>query len=233
MVLDKVVTDGLIPTIDAIKSKLDQPIALGYCNSGVVIESFDEYFKAGDRVVSNGFHAEVVRVPKNLCVKIPDNVDDESAAFTVLGAISLQGIRLVNPTIGECVVVSGLGLVGLLTVQMLIANGCRVLGIDYDSSRCDLARKFGADVVNLSKDEDPLSAANSFSRGRGVDAVIIAASSKSDEVMHQAAEMCRKRARIVLVGVVGLNLKRDDFFKKEISLSEIFLIPKEITDIFL
>ena len=217
MVLDKVVTDGLIPTIDAIKSKLDQPIALGYCNSGVVIESFDEYFKAGDRVVSNGFHAEVVRVPKNLCVKIPDNVDDESAAFTVLGAISLQGIRLVNPTIGECVVVSGLGLVGLLTVQMLIANGCRVLGIDYDSSRCDLARKFGADVVNLSKDEDPLSAANSFSRGRGVDAVIIAASSKSDEVMHQAAEMCRKRARIVLVGVVGLNLKRDDFFKKEIS----------------
>ena len=217
MVLDKVVTDGLIPTIDAIKSKLDQPIALGYCNSGVVIESFDEYFKAGDRVVSNGFHAEVVRVPKNLCVKIPDNVDDESAAFTVLGAISLQGIRLVNPTIGECVVVSGLGLVGLLTVQMLIANGCRVLGIDYDSSRCDLARKFGADVVDLSKDEDPLSMANNFSRGRGVDAVIIAASSQSDEVIHQAASMCRKRARIVLVGVVGLNLKRDDFFKKEIT----------------
>lgn len=217
MVVDKVFTDGFKPTIEAIRSKLDQPMALGYCNSGIVIESQDDSFKIGDRVVSNGYHAEVVRVPRNLCVKIPDNVDYESAAFTVLGSISLQGIRLVNPTIGECVVVSGLGLVGLLTVQMLIANGCRVLGIDYDSSRCDLARKFGADVVDLSKGEDPLSIANNFSRGRGVDAVIIAASSKSDEVIHQAAEMCRKRARIVLVGVVGLNLKRDDFFKKEIT----------------
>ena len=217
MVLDKVRSDGLFPTLDAVKSKLDQPLPLGYCNSGVVLESGAEGFESGDRVVSNGNHAEVVRVPKNLCAKIPDEVDDESAAFTVLAAIGLQGIRLINPTLGETIVVSGLGLIGLLSVQMLRANGCRVLGIDFDSHRCELARKFGAETVDLSKGEDPVAIAQGFSRGRGVDGVVVAASTQSDEVMHQAAEMCRKRGRIVLVGVVGLNLRRDDFFKKEIS----------------
>ncbi len=217
MVLNKVRTDGLFPTLDAVKSKLDQPLPLGYCNSGVILESAAEGFESGDRVVSNGYHAEVVRVPKNLCAKIPDEVDDESAAFTVLAAIGLQGIRLINPTLGETIVVSGLGLIGLLSVQMLRANGCRVLGIDFDSRRCELARKFGAETADLSKGEDPVAIALAFSRGRGVDGVVIAASSQSDEVLHQAAEMCRKRGRIVLVGVVGLNLRRDDFFKKEIS----------------
>jgi len=216
MVLDKVKTDGLLATIDAVRSKLDQPLPLGYCNAGVVLESGVAEFSKGDRVVSNGNHAEVVRVPKNLCAKIPDQVDDESAAFTVLAAIGLQGIRLIQPTLGEAVVVSGLGLIGLMTVQMLQANGCRVLGIEFDSTRCELARKFGAEIVDLSKGEDPVAVAEAFSRGRGVDAVIVAAATKSDEVMHQAAEMCRKRGRIVLVGVVGLNLRRDDFFKKEI-----------------
>lgn len=217
MVLDKVKTDGLFQTLDAVKSKLDQPLPLGYCNAGVVLESSVDGFEAGDRVVSNGNHAEVVRVPKNLCARIPDEVDDESAAFTVLAAIGLQGIRLVNPTLGETFVVSGLGLIGLLCVQMLRANGCRVIGIDFDTSRCELARQFGAETVDLSEGEDPIAVAQSFSRGRGVDGVIVAASTQSDEVMHQAAEMCRKRARIVLVGVVGLNLRRDDFFKKEIA----------------
>ena len=217
MVLNKVQTDGLLSTIEAVRSKLDQPIPLGYCNAGVVLESGVVGYKSGDRVVSNGNHAEVVRVSKNLCAKIPDGVDDESAAFTVLGAIGLQGIRLINPTLGETVVVSGLGLVGLMTVQMLKANGCRVLGIDFDSSRCALAREFGAETVDLSLNEDPATVAMSISRGRGVDAVIVAAATQSDELMHQAAEMCRKRGRIVLVGVVGLNLRRDDFFKKEIT----------------
>jgi len=217
MVLDKIKTDGLFPTLDAVKSKLDQPLPLGYCNAGVVLESGVDGFEIGDRVVSNGNHAEVVRVAKNLCAKIPENVDDESASFTVLAAIGLQGIRLANPTLGETFVVSGLGLIGLLCVQMLRSNGCRVIGIDYDSSRCELARQFGADTVDLSKGEDPLEVANIISRGRGVDGVIVAAATQSDEVMHQAAEMCRKRARIVLVGVVGLNLRRDDFFKKEIT----------------
>ena len=216
-VLDKVKTDGLAPTLDAVRNKLDQPLPLGYCNAGVVLESGVEGFAPGDRVVSNGHHAEVVRVPKHLCARIPDGVDDESAAFTVLGAIGLQGIRLVNPTLGEAVVVSGLGLIGLLTVQMLRANGCRVLGVDFDTRRCELARKFGADAVDLSQGEDPVSAALAFSRGRGVDAVIVTASTRSDQLMHEAAEMCRKRGRIVLVGVVGLNLRRDDFFKKELT----------------
>lgn len=216
-VLDKVRTDGLLQTIDTVRSKLDQPLPLGYCNAGVILDSGVEGFEVGDRVVSNGNHAEVVRVPKNLCAKIPDEVDDESAAFTVLAAIGLQGIRLINPTLGETIVVSGLGLIGLLCVQMLRANGCRVLGIDFDSQRCAFARQFGAETVDLSQNQDPIAIAHAFSRGRGVDGVIVAAATKSDEVMHQAAEMCRKRGRIVLVGVVGLNLRRDDFFKKEIT----------------
>ena len=217
MVLNKVVTDGLMPTIDAVRSKLDQPLPLGYCNAGVVLSSNVEGFEVGERVVSNGNHAEVVSVPGNLCVKIPKEVSDEAAAFTVLGAIGLQGIRLLKPTIGESVVVTGLGLIGLLCVQMLRANGCRVLGIDYDSKKCELARKFGAETVDLSIGEDPVIISQGFSRGRGVDGVLVTAATQSDEVMHQSAEMCRKRGRIILVGVVGLNLRRDDFFKKEIT----------------
>lgn len=216
-VLAKIKTDGLMPTIDAVRSKLDQPLPLGYCNAGVILESSVNGFEAGDRVVSNGNHAEVVRIPENLCAKIPDEVDDESAAFTVLGAIGLQGIRLIQPTLGEAIVVTGLGLIGLMSVQMLRANGCRVLGIDFDSHKCELARQFGAETVDLSKGEDPLIAAQHFSRGRGVDGVLITAASQSDDIMHQSAEMCRKRGRIVLVGVVGLNLRRDDFFQKEIT----------------
>ncbi len=216
-VLSKIKTDGLLATLDAVRSKLDQPLPLGYCNAGIVLESSAEEFKKGDRIVSNGHHAQVVRVPRNLCAKIPDNVDDESAAFTVLASIGLQGIRLINPTLGETIVVSGLGLIGLLTVQMLKANGCRVLGIDFDTERCELARQFGAETVDLSKGEDPIAAASNFSKCEGVDGVIIAAATQSDEVIQQAAQMCRKRGRVVLVGVVGLNLRRDDFFKKEIT----------------
>ncbi len=217
MVLDKIKTDGLQPTIDAVRSKLDQPLPLGYCNVGTVLDNGGSEFEAGQRVVSNGNHSEVVRVPKNLCARIPDEVDDDSAAFTVLGAIALQGVRLTAPTLGEAVVVTGLGLIGLLTVQILRANGCRVLGIDFDPKKCELAKIFGAEVVNLSNGEDPIARANSFSRGRGVDAVIITASTKTSEPVSQAANMCRKRGRIVLVGVVGLELSRADFYEKEIS----------------
>lgn len=217
LVLDKVKTDGLAPTISAVRSKLDQPLPLGYCNVGRVIEAPGTNFKSGQRIVSNGNHAEVVRVPQNLCARIPDEVDDETAAFTVIGAIALQGIRLVSPTVGETVVVTGLGLIGLLSVQLLRANGCRVMGIDFDSSRCELARKFGAVTVDLSKGEDPIARAAVFSRGRGVDGVVITASTKSNEPISQAAKMCRKRGRIVLVGVVGLELSRADFFEKELT----------------
>jgi len=186
---------------------------------GSVIEvgSGIEGFQIGDRVASNGHHAEVVRVPGNLCALIPENVSDEAAAFTVIGAIALQGIRLVQPTLGETVVVTGLGLIGLMTVQLLRAQGCRVLGIDLDSSRVALAREFGAEGVDLSCGQDPLKVAEAYSRGRGVDAVIITASTKSNEPVSQAAKMCRKRGRIVLVGVTGLELSRADFFEKELS----------------
>ena len=217
MVLDKVKTDGLSATFDAVKSKLDQPLPLGYCNVGKILDGSDTGFKKGARVISNGHHAEVVRVAKNLVADIPDEVDDESAAFTVLGAIAMQGIRLVKPTVGETIVVTGLGLIGLLTVQILKANGCRVLGIDFDSAKCELAKQFGAEVVDLSKDQDPIVMAKAYSRARGVDAVIITASSKSNDIVHQAATMCRQRGRIVLVGVVGLELNRADFYEKELT----------------
>jgi predicted dehydrogenase/threonine dehydrogenase-like Zn-dependent dehydrogenase len=217
MVLGKIKTDGLIPTIDAVKSKLDQPLPLGYCNVGKVLDNGGTGFDVGTRVVSNGNHAEVVRVPKNLCAKVPDNVDDESAAFTVLGAIGLQGVRLINPTLGECVVVTGLGLIGLITVQLLRANGCRVLGLDFDSAKCELASKLGAETVDLSKGEDAIKIAEAFSRGRGVDAVIITASTKSSEPLSQAATMCRQRGRIVLIGVIGQEISRADFFAKELT----------------
>lgn len=221
MVVDKVRTDGLLPTIQAVQSKLDQPLAMGYCNVGevVAIGPGVKTFRVGDRVASNGKHAEVVSVPVNLCAKIPDGVEDDAAAFTVLGAIALQGIRLVRPTLGESVVVTGLGLIGLLTVQLLRAHGCRVLGIDFDPRRLELARGFGAEVVNLERSQDPVDVARSFARGRGVDAVIIAASTKSSAPVHQAAQMCRKRGRIVLVGVTGLELSRADFYEKELSFS--------------
>ncbi|MCO4095151.1 MAG: Gfo/Idh/MocA family oxidoreductase [Acidovorax sp.] len=219
MVLDKVRTDGLMPTIEAVRNKLDQPLPMGYCNVGQVVEvgSGVSGFAVGDRVASNGKHAEMVAVPVNLCAKVPDGVGDEAAAFTVLGAIALQGIRLVQPTLGETVVVTGLGLIGLVTVQLLKAQGCRVLGLDFDTEKLALARSFGAEVVDLKSGADPVAAAMAFSRGRGVDAVIVTASTKSNEPMHQAAQMSRKRGRIVLVGVVGLELSRADFFDKELT----------------
>lgn len=219
MVLDKIKTDGLQPTIEAVFNKLDQPLPLGYCNVGRIAEvgAGVTGFESGERVISNGKHAEVVSVPINLCAKVPDAVADEEAAFTVLGAIALQGIRLVQPTLGETVVVTGLGLIGLVTVQLLRAHGCRVLGLDFDKEKLALAREFGAEVVDLAAGQDPVAAAQTYSRGRGVDAVIVTAATKSSEPMHQAALMCRKRGRIVLVGVTGLELSRADFFEKELT----------------
>lgn len=217
-VLRKVKTDGLMTTVDAVRSKLDQPLALGYSNVGRVVESdVGSVFQAGDRVVSNGPHAEMVCTPETLAALVPDGVSDEAAAFTVVGSIGLQGIRLIQPTLGERMVVMGLGLIGLMTVQMLRAHGCRVLGVDFDAEKLKLAASFGAETVNLKEGEDPVAAAEAWTAGAGVDGVIIAAATKSDEVVSQAATMCRKRGRIVLVGVVGLNLKRAEFYEKELS----------------
>lgn len=218
-VLDKMRTDGLLPTLEAVFTRLDQPLPLGYCNAGVVLAVGEGVsgFAVGDRVVSNGPHAEVVCVPQNLCARIPEGVSDDAAAFTVLAAIGLQGIRLAEPTLGEKVVVLGLGLIGLLTAQMLMANGCQVLGVDFNGERLALARQWGVHTVNLGEGGDPVAAALAFSGGQGVDAVLITTSTKSNEPVHQAAQMCRKRGRIVLVGVTGLELSRADFYEKELS----------------
>jgi len=219
MVWEKVKTDGLMATIDTVRSKLAQPLPLGYCNVGVVAEVGHgvDGFTPGDRVVSNGPHADVVKVPRNLCAKIPGNVDDESAVFTVMASIGLQGIRLAQPTLGEAFVVTGAGLIGLLTVQLLRAHGCRVLAVDFDDHKLALAREFGADVCNPGTGGDPVAAGMAFSRGEGVDGVIITASTKSNDPVSQAARMCRTRGRIILVGVTGLELSRADFYEKELS----------------
>lgn len=219
MVLEKIKTDGLLTTVDAVRSKLAQPIPLGYCNAGVVntVGKNVVGFKSGDRVVSNGSHADVVNVPQNLCALIPENVSFDEAVFTVIASIGLQGIRLAAPTLGEAFVVTGVGLIGLLTVQLLRAQGCRVLAIDFDNCKLQLAKQFGAEICNPGLGEDPVAAGMAFSRGNGVDGVIITASTKSNDPVVQAARMSRKRGRIILVGVIGLELNRADFYEKELS----------------
>jgi len=217
-VLDKIKTEGLMPTLEAVFNKLGEPLPLGYCNAGEVIavgEGVTE-FAIGDRVASNGHHAEVVCVPKNLVAKIPDNVSYEEASFAVIGSIGLQGIRLVNPTLGETVVVIGLGLIGLLTSELLLANGCTVIGFDYDQRKVELAQQKGVLAYNAA-DADVVKIVESLTHQMGADAVLITASTSSNDVISQAAKMSRKRGRIVLVGVIGLDIKRDDFFKKELS----------------
>jgi predicted dehydrogenase/threonine dehydrogenase-like Zn-dependent dehydrogenase len=218
-VLDKVGTDGLLATAKAVRSKLAQPIPLGYSNVGQVLEvgAGVTGLKCGDRVVSNGSHAEIVRVPVNLCARVPDGVDDDVAAFTVVASIGLQATRLAQPTLGEAFVVIGAGLIGLLTIQVLLAQGCRVLAIDLDSNKLDIAASYGAETCNPTEGADPVAAGLAFSRGQGVDAVIITASTASSDPVSQAARMSRKRGRIIMAGVTGLDLKRAEFYEKELS----------------
>lgn len=219
MVLDKIKSDGLLPTLEAVFNKLGQPLPLGYCNAGRVLaigKGVTE-FKVGDRVASNGPHAEIVCVPKNLCVKIPVSVSDDAAAFTVIGAVGLQGVRLLKPVFGETVVVIGLGLIGLIAVQIFKANGCRVVGFDYDQTKVDIAGKLGIIAVNPAKGTDQVRFVEEQTGGIGADAVLIAASAKGNEIISQSARMSRKRGRIVLIGVVGLDISRAEFYEKELS----------------
>ena len=217
-VLNKIKTEGLLPTLEAVFNKLGEPLPLGYCNVGKVIAIGEgvQGFSIGDRVASNGQHAEVVSIPMNLVSKVPDNVSDIEATFTVIGSIGLQGIRLLNPTFGETVVVFGLGLIGLITAQLLAANGCRVIGVDFDQYKLDLAKKWNIITCNP-KQEDVVKFVQSYTGGIGTDAVLITASAKTDEIISQAANMSRKRGRIVLVGVIGLNISRAEFYEKELT----------------
>ncbi len=221
-VLEKIRTDGIMPTLNSVRNKLSQPLALGYANAGEVlaIGAGVSGFAPGDRVASNGNHAEMALVPSMLCAKIPPTVNDETAAYTVLASIALQGIRLAGPALGETIVVIGLGLIGLLTVQLLRAQGCRVIASDLNSERLTLADHFGAHAVNPNEAEGAdgiVPTVESLTRGQGADAVIIAASTKSSDPVRQAARACRKRGRIVLVGVAGLELSRADFYEKELT----------------
>lgn len=218
-VLNKVKTDGLKPTLNAVFNKLGQPLPLGYCNVGKVVavgKGVDD-ISIGDRVASNGPHAEYVCVAKNLVAKIPENVSDEAASFTVIGSIGLQGIRLANPTFGETFVVVGLGLIGLMTAQLLKSNGCKVIGFDFDSAKVALAKQLGIDAVNPGDGVDQVAYVNNITSNIGADAVIITASNKSNEIISQSAKMSRKRGRIILVGVVGLDISRADFYEKELT----------------
>ena len=218
-VLGKIKTDGLKPTLTAVFNKLGQPLPLGYCNVGVVIAVGEGVtdFAIGDRVASNGPHAEFVCVPKNLCAHIPGNVSDEEAAFTVIGSIGLQGIRLCAPQLGETIVVVGLGLIGLITAELLIANGCRVIGIDLDPGKIAIAKKKGVIAINPRDGADVVKFVTELTDNTGADGVIITASAKTDEIIADAAKMSRKRGRIILVGVIGLNISRADFYEKELT----------------
>ena len=218
-VIQKAKLDGIFQTIDAVKSKLSEPIQLGYSNVGriIAVGSNVSEFSVGDRVVSNGPHAEVVRVSKNLCAKIPANVSNEEAAFTVIGSIGLNGVRISNPTLGETFVVIGTGLIGLLIIQLLKAHGCEVIALDPDKERLKLATKFGAQSVHLTKDLDVVDAVKSLNKNIEVDGVLVATATASNKPISDAAKMCRKQGRVVLVGIAGLDLSRDDFYHKELN----------------
>lgn len=219
MVLDKIKTEGLMPTIETVFNKLEQPLPLGYCNSGEVVEVGENVkdFKIGDRVISNGQHAEFVCVPQNLVAHIPENISHDQAVFTVIGSIGLQGIRLINPTMGETIVVIGLGLIGLLSAEMLIANGCKVIGFDIDDKKVALARNKGVLAFNPLSGNDPVKTVFHNTNNVGADAVLITASSKNNNIISQAAQMSRKRGRITLVGVIELDISRAEFYEKELS----------------
>ncbi len=216
-VLNKVRTDGISATFDSVRARLDEPIALGYAQAGTVVEVGEGVtrFQVGDSVASLGPHAESVVIAETLCARVPAGVSTDQAAFASLAAIALEGIRLCGPELGESFVVTGLGLIGLLSVQLLRAHGCRVLGIDPNPDRCKQAQALGAEIVTT--EPCPLDAAMQISRGRGVDGVLLTMSTTSSEPVHAAAEMCRIRGRIVLVGVAGLELRRADFYEKELA----------------
>ncbi len=218
--VDKARREGVLTTAEAALNRLDQPLPLGYSSAGVIVAVGEglQGFKVGDRVACAGggyaVHAEYVVVPKNLLAHLPPHLDFESAAFATLGAVALHGFRLAQPQVGESVAVIGLGLLGLLTVCIAHSAGCHVFGVDLDPSRVELACRMGAEAVLRDQAED---ASLAFSRGRGVDAVLICAGTPSDDPVVLAGAIARDRANIVAVGAVGLNIPRREYFQKELN----------------
>lgn len=218
-VLEKVKNEGLLDTIDAVSSKLEQPTPLGYSNVGVVINVGKDVneFQVGDRVVSNGRHAEIVNVGVNLVDSVPNNVPSSLAAFSIVGSIGLQGIRLLKPEFGETIVVYGAGLIGLLAIQMLLRNGCNVLAVDINSKNLEIAEKYGARTLLAQKNVDFESQLIALNESKVVDGVLVTASAKNDEIIKNSCKVLRKRGRIVLTGVVSLDFDRSWLYEKEIS----------------
>ena len=223
-VLDNVKREGLMTTIKKVKSKLEDWKQMGYSSSGVILaigEGVDD-LKPGMRVACGGadyaVHSEVVLVPKNLCVPIGDSVSFEDAAFTTISAIALQGIRKAEVQLGDNVVVMGLGLIGLLTVSLLKASGANVLGMDIQEDRLNWAQKLGIDQTALLGRDDPRKAVQAWTNGRGADAVILTVATQSAEPMQTAPHLLRDRGRIVLVGVAGLELEREPFYRGDLEL---------------
>ncbi|HEY0431983.1 MAG TPA: bi-domain-containing oxidoreductase, partial [Pyrinomonadaceae bacterium] len=221
-VWEKVKTEGLVQALEGVRDKLDQSHAVGYSAAGLVVEVGEDVtnFRPGHRVACAGTdyaaHAEVISVPQNLCVRLPDALSFEEAAFATVGAIALQGVRLAEPTLGESVVVIGLGLVGQLTVQLLKANGCRVFGVDIDEARIQLAIALGAEagsLPNVAREK-----VQAWSRGRGADACIIAAATASNDPVELAGEISRLKGRVVAVGMVGMNVPRNVYYQRELTL---------------
>lgn len=221
-VLQMVATSGLSRTQSLVKGQLEAGTATGYSAAGIVLEvgAGVEHFRPGDRVACAGaqcaHHAEIIRVPTNLAVEIPPELDFASASTVTLGAIAMQGVRRASPTLGECFVVIGLGILGQITVQLLKANGCRVIGIDIDMSRIQLAQTLGLDVGLIPEHGNQIEHVVRLTDGRGADGVIITAATPSNDVISTAFNFCRKKGRVVLVGDVGLDLKRADFYQKEL-----------------
>ena len=219
-VLDKARREGLLTTLEAALNRLDQPMALGYSSAGTIIAvgAGLSGFRVGDRVACAGggyaVHAEYALVPQNLLVKLANNVDFESGAFTTLGAIALHGFRLAGSQLGERVGVIGLGLLGLLAVGIAKAAGCQVFGVDLDPARVALAEQLGVIAVLRSQAED---AALAFTHGRGLDAILICADTPSADPVELAGVIARDRAHIVAVGAVGLTLPRKIYYEKELS----------------
>ena len=221
-VFDKIRSEGLIKTIKTVNTRLDTPSPLGYSSAGsvVAVGGLVKGIQPGDKVACAGAgyanHAEFISVPNNLVAKIPSNVSEEYAAFTTLGSIATQGVRLANPLLGETFLVIGLGLIGQITVQLLKANGCNVIGTDLDKSSVELARSFGATGIN--SDENIKNTSETLTNGHGVDGVIVCAGTKDNSVIEMCGEVTRQKGRVVVVGAVRMDIPRENYFKKEINI---------------
>jgi len=223
-VLQKVRKEGVWNTFQKVMSKMERPMPLGYSAAGIVEQVGEEVrgLQVGDRVAMAGAgyanHAEVNFVPKNLVAEIPDGVSFDEAAYATVGSIALQGVRLAEPQLGEEVAVIGLGLIGLLTVQLLKANGCRVIGMDLDAAKVERAKEMGLDRDVVSSEEDPEAAVDAFTGGYGADHTLITAATDSNEPIEQAGAFTRRKGQVVVVGKVGMDIPRDAYYHKELEV---------------